>query len=94
MRLHKTSEDVMPESQSGFRRGRGTVDMIFAFRQLQEKAMEQNVPLYAVFVDFTKAFDTVDRDALWRVLAKYGCPPKTARYCQGVAHWHESHCLY
>ncbi|ROT81352.1 hypothetical protein C7M84_025487 [Penaeus vannamei] len=76
MRLHKIFEDVLPESQFGFRRGRGTVDMIFAFRQLQEKAMEQNMPLYAVFVDFTKAFDTVDRDALWRVLAKYGCPPK------------------
>jgi len=76
MQLHKISEDVLPESQSGFRRGRGTVDMIFAFRQLQEKAMEQNMPLYAVFVDFTKAFDTVDRVALWRVLPKYGCSPK------------------
>ncbi|XP_069998486.1 uncharacterized protein [Penaeus vannamei] len=64
MRLHKISEDVLPESQSGFRQGRGSVDMIFAFRQLQEKAMEQNVPLYAVFVDFMKAFDTVDRDTL------------------------------
>ncbi|XP_069975557.1 uncharacterized protein [Penaeus vannamei] len=67
---------VLLESQSGLRRGRGAIDMIFAFRQLQEKAMEQNMPLYAVFIDFTKVFDNVDRDALWHVLAKCGCPPK------------------
>ncbi|ROT61290.1 putative RNA-directed DNA polymerase from mobile element jockey-like [Penaeus vannamei] len=40
MQLHKISKDVLPESQSGFRRGRGTVDMIFAFRQLQSNGAE------------------------------------------------------
>ena len=66
---------VIPESQSGFRPGRGTADMIFSARQLQEKCVEQRMPLYQVFVDLTKAFDTVNRDALWIVLGKYGCPP-------------------
>ena len=49
--------------------------MIFTARQLQEKCREQQQKLYAVFVDLTKAFDSVDRSALWEVLLKIGCPP-------------------
>lgn len=66
---------VVPESQCGFRAGRGTADMVFSARQLQEKCTEQHLPLYQVFVDLTKAFDTVNRTALWRILEKLGCPP-------------------
>ena len=68
--------DLLPESQCGFRSGRSTVDMIFAVRQLQEKCQEQNVDLYTTFVDLTKAFDTVCREGLWKIMAKYGCPDK------------------
>ena len=50
--------------------------MIFTVRQVQEKRLEQNLDLYSVFVDLTKAFGTVNREALWGVLARYGCPPK------------------
>ena len=50
--------------------------MIFCLRQLQEKCTEQDRPLYMVFVDFTKAFDTVGRTGLWQLLRKYGCPEK------------------
>ena len=74
-RLNKHLEDGnLPESQCGFRAGRGTVDMIFAARQLQEKCIEQNVALYTTFIDLTKAFDTVDRVGLWKIMAKFGCP--------------------
>ena len=65
-----------PESQCGFRSNRGTVDMIFVLRQIQEKCREQNMGLYAAFVDLTKAFDTISRDRLWKILARLGCPPK------------------
>ena len=65
---------VYPEAQCGFRAGRGTVDMIFGLRQLQEKAREHNSDLYMVFVDLTKAFYTINRDTLWKVLAKLGIP--------------------
>jgi len=69
-------QDLLPESQCGFREGRGTIDMIFAARQLQEKCQEQNTDLYTTFVDLTKAFDTVSREGLWKIMAKYGCPEK------------------
>jgi hypothetical protein len=50
--------------------------MIFAARQMQEKCQEQNVSLYTTFVDLTKAFDTVSREGLWRIMSKFGCPVK------------------
>jgi len=76
LRLQEISERILPESQCGFRHGRSTADMIFALRQLQEKAIEQRMALYIVFIDFTKAFDSLGRDALWRIMMKYGCPPR------------------
>ena len=56
------AQENTPESQCGFRSNRGTVDMIFVLRQIQEKCREQNMGLYAAFVDLTKAFDTVSRE--------------------------------
>ena len=59
-----------PESQCGFRSNRVTVDMIFVLRQIREKCREQNMGLYAAFVDLTKVFDTVSLNGLWNVLAR------------------------
>ena len=50
--------------------------MIFAARQLQEKCQEQHQPLYKTFLDLTKAFDTVCREGLLRIMEKFGCPAK------------------
>ena len=52
------------------------MDMIFCLRQLQERCIEQERPLYIVFVDISKAFDTVGRTGLWQLLRKYDCPEK------------------
>ena len=40
------ADNVLPESQCGFRAQRSTIDMIFAARQVQEKCREQNLDLY------------------------------------------------
>ena len=69
-------QGLLPESQFGFRKDRGTIDMVFAARQLQEKCHEQNTDLYSTLVVLTKAFDSVSRNGLWRVMRKYGCPDK------------------
>jgi len=78
-RLQILAERILPESQCGFRSGRSTIDMIFSLRQLQEKCREQQRPLLIAFVDLTKAFDTVSRPGLFRVLEAIGCPPKLLR---------------
>ena len=36
--------------------------------------MEQHRDLYTAFVDLNKAFDTVSREGLWRIMEKFGCP--------------------
>ena len=75
-RLAKVAEDILPEAQFAFRSGRGTTGMRFFLRQFQEKCREYCLPLYIAFIGFTKALESIDRSALWKILAKYGCPPK------------------
>lgn len=41
-----------------------------------EKCREQHRDLYIAFVDLSKAFDSVDRELLWSVLQRCGCPPR------------------
>ena len=82
--IASVSESLMPETQCGFRSGRSTVDMIFAARQLMEKSREQHRDVYIAFVDLSKAFDSVDRELLWRVLEKCGCPPRFIQVIRGL----------
>jgi hypothetical protein len=75
---------ILPETQCGFRSNRSTIDMVFSLRQIQEKCIEQNMELYVVFIDFTKAFDTVPREALWSVLKKFGCTDKVVNLMRAL----------
>ncbi|BHF68844.1 hypothetical protein SprV_0301188500 [Sparganum proliferum] len=79
-------EGLLPESQCGFRRHHGTTDMIFAARQLHEKCQEMRTHLYSTLVDLTKAFDTVNREGLWKIMRKVGCPE---RFTQMVSQLHD-----
>nr|VZI38386.1 unnamed protein product [Spirometra erinaceieuropaei] len=79
-------QGLLPESQCGFRHHRGTTDMIFAARQLQEKCQEMRTHLYSTFVDLTKAFDTVNREGLWKIMQKFSCPE---RFTQMVRQLHD-----
>ena len=78
-RLEVIAGKVFPESQCGFRKERGCVEMIFVARQLVEKAREHNQSLYMLFVDLRKAYDSVPStmtlcQPLWKVLEKRGVP--------------------
>ena len=73
---HVGSSAIIPESQCGFRAGRGVTDMIFSARQIQEKCRQQHCVLYMVFIDLTKAFDSVNRQGMWLILHNIGCPDK------------------
>ena len=75
-RLEQITYRILPESQCGFRKGHGCVDMIFVTRQLVEKTREHNDTLYMLFVDLKKAYDSVARGALWKITEKCGVPPR------------------
>ena len=48
--------------------------MLFVVRRLQELGGQRKLPLYMCFVDLRKAYDSVDRELLWKVLARAGVP--------------------
>ena len=70
------AEGILPEEQCGFRPARSTVDMLFVVRRLQELGRARRIPLYMCFIDLQKAYDSVDRELLWVVLARFGVPEK------------------
>ena len=53
--------------------------MIFALKQVIEKSLEFQKPCYINFVDFEQAFDSIDRDVMWKILDMYGLPEKFIR---------------
>ncbi len=71
--LKHFQQDHLPERQHRLRAGRGTIDMIFAAQQIQEKTAKQSQDLYIAFIDLSKAFDTMSRDGLWNIMSKIGC---------------------
>ena len=80
-RLNKWAEknNVLTEAQFGFRQGRGTTDCLFILHGLIEKMLSKGKKLYAVFVDYEKAFDYLDRGAIWAKLIKSGISSKCIR---------------
>ena len=70
------AEGILPEEQCGFRRAQSTRGMLFVVRRLQELGRDKRIPLYMCFIDLQKEDDSVDRELLWVVLARFGVPEK------------------
>ena len=67
---------TFPEEQCGFRPQRSTTNMMFVVRILWEMGRTSNTSLEICFIDLAKAYDSVDRVLLWKVLARFGVPPR------------------
>ena len=80
-RLNSWAENhvKLNEAQYGFRRGRGTVDCLFILHGIIEMMLARGRQLYAVFVDYEKAYDYLDRGAIWAKLLKGGVSSKCIR---------------
>ena len=64
----------IPDIQVGFRKGKGTRDKIANICWIIEKAREFQKNIYFCFIDYTKAFDCVNHNKLWKILKEMGIP--------------------
>ena len=87
-RLQFLADSELPESQCGFRSGRGCMDAVFSGRQHVEKTFEHRQKTFCVFVDLRKAYDSVPRQALWLALLKLGVLPDVVSVT-GLVSWLE-----
>ena len=77
-RLKQHMNCELPDVQAGFIKGRGTRDHIANIRWIMEKAREFQKNIYFCFIDYAKAFDSVDPNKLWKILKEMGIPDHLA----------------
>ena len=70
-RIKEPLTDALQLSQAAYQKGRGTIEQIQTMQQVIEKCNERNRNTVVCFVDFTKAFDSIDPQKLWGALRKY-----------------------
>ena len=78
-RLIPYAKEIIGDHQCGFRRNRSTIDHIFCICQILEKKWEYNEPVHHLFIDFKKAYDSVRREVLYKILIEFGIPRKLVR---------------
>jgi hypothetical protein len=78
-RIEEAVADKMPVEQAGFRKGFSTVDHIMSLNLLFEKCREWDLPMHVVFIDFKKAFDSIEFEAIWQALEYFNVDECTIR---------------
>ena len=68
--------EMMSEAQAGFRKGYSTTDKIFTLKSIVELCLCQGRRLFCTFVDYSKAFDSINKATLWKKLFSYGITGK------------------
>ena len=69
-RLQQYMNHELPDVQAAFRKGRGTRDQTANIHWFTEKAREFQKNIYLCFIDYTKAFDCMDHNKLWKFLKR------------------------
>ena len=72
IRLQQYVNHELPDVQAGFRKGRGIRDQIANICWIIRKAREFQKNIYFCFIDYTKAFDCVVHNKLWKILKEMG----------------------
>lgn len=73
-RINTILDAAETAEQAGFRRSFSTIDHVFVINELIEKTTEYNLPLFMVFIDYEKAFDSVEIAAVWQALKRQNVP--------------------
>ena len=73
-RLKTAIDKKLRPEQAGFRQDKSCTDQIATLRIIIEQFLEFQSTLYLNFIDFQKAFDSVDRNTIWKLMQHYGIP--------------------
>ena len=79
---HLDDNGLLCNDQNGFRKLRSCLDHIYTLTSIVRNRKLQKLPTYICFVDFAKAFDSVDHDLLWYKLIKKGIHGKILKVIQ------------
>ena len=74
-RLQKKIDPHLRPNQNGFRPGRNTTAHILALRRLLEGVRSHNRKAIVLYIDFRKAFDSINRNKMIKILKAYDVPP-------------------
>ena len=81
-RFRPELEKILRPNQNGFRPLRSTSSQILALRRIIEELRNHQKEAAIIFIDFKKAFDSVDRNTLFQILHAYGFPEKIVKATQ------------
>lgn len=73
-RLQKHLESMLPDSQNGFRWGRGTSDAVWNVKEMLRQRRGAGLSTWVALVDIRTAFDSASRAAIWLIMEKLGVP--------------------
>ena len=76
-RIEPKIDNILRKNQNGFRRNRSTTSQILTIRRILEGVRAKNLQATLIFVDFTKAFDSIHRGKMEQILLAYGIPKET-----------------
>lgn len=87
--LKEAVDAELRDNQAGFRRNRSCDDQIAILGIILEQSPEFQSPLHAVFLDFEKAFESLDREVLWQLMRHYGHTREICHHHQVIRVIHE-----
>ena len=70
-------DNILRKNENGFRRNRSTTSQILTIRRILEGVLAKNLQAKILFVNFTKAFDSIHRGKMEQILLAYGQPKET-----------------
>ena len=83
-RMENTIERELPVNQAGFRKSRGTRDHIANMRWIMERQREYGQEIHICFIDYSKAFDCINHDLMWKTLIEMGIPKHLIQLLRGL----------
>ena len=100
-RLKRKVEEELSDCQAGYRRNRGTIDMLFTLQLLIEEVRNSKEEAFIIFIDYTKAFDSVKHSNLFQIMINMGFPEHLVSLIanlytnqKATIRWNGEHCEF